>query len=113
MKEQLVAIPAVLGAWWIQRELCQGGQVVRLAVRRRETQGIPPGVANMADKQGVAIVRAQRFVVFGTLLAMRVVREVIRLRHIAKGGADDGEHFTIGRHMRLTPRITSGGLNLT
>ena len=30
----------------------------------------------MADKQGVAIVRAQRFVVVGTLLAVRVVREV-------------------------------------
>jgi hypothetical protein len=42
----------------------------------------------MADKQGVAIVRAQRFVVFGTLLAMHVVREVIWLRHTAKGGVD-------------------------
>src|SRR4029077_17097297 len=27
MKEQLVAIPAVLGTWRIQRELCQGGHV--------------------------------------------------------------------------------------
>src|SRR2546425_8403817 len=96
MKEQLVAIPAVLGTWRVQRELYQGGHVVPLALRRRETQGIPTGVANMADQQGVAIVRAQRFVVFGTLLAMRVVREVIWLRHTAKGGVDGGEHFAAG-----------------
>jgi hypothetical protein len=73
-------------------------------MRRRETQGIPTRIADMADKQGVSIVRAQRFVVFGTLLAMPVVREVIWLRHTAKGGADGGEHFTVGRHMSLTDR---------
>ena len=104
MPEKLSAIPAVSVIRFGKRETSEGWQIVGEALWRNETNRIPARIANVLDSECMNIARAQQLVVLGALLAMRVIREMLRASATCERLLDSVEIVGIGCHGAKSPR---------
>jgi len=111
MKEQLTTIPTVRIIWVGERKPHECGQIVGKPLRRNEANGIPARTADVLDSQRMNVARAQKLIMFGTLLAVRKIREMLRTPAACERLLNFLEYVGIGSHGAESPnaQLTDGG----